>query len=1256
MTLIEVLIVVALLTIMLGIAVPNIIGAQRQLKLKELNENARAVAVAVQSKLYGMRNAGTSATSSYAILNENATFTAEIIPTSKTGEEKDPENVCYITNFVWADEELGDGETTGKEPITEEEKKERVDHGKSMLLSGALMDLELQKGKVAVFFKPETADVLEVFYSEKEYNITQIIELLEFNTLRQDYLDQREIGHYYGYGVEEPERLEGMPLFTCNWVWDDELRLQIKMLTEPSEELMKKKLGLEIYLQFPAIDESAGKKKEEMMIYAEGIFAEEYETTFVNGDFQKIQKDEPLTFQQIKENNNMLNFALDSMVTTKAGWGSMKKYLRHETEPKVTTTAESLLYPRDSLDFWTDCTQNPYITVWFRQHADSTTVCPYEGDPTMSQKLCSEFAKYAKNEVGHTPTNFVGVDERISVRVKLYVLEGENGEVKCDPDLTHSNSCVQYLRKADASINPVNIVSHSIDPYYYLLTSSGKEVALTSMRDFSNLRYIFQSTNKIEVARLHSDISGQQFFSKLLSVQKALTDKFGEDELNRPTDKGTVENDWPIGASRDGCAVDAMYINNKNKDDCEKGFTLSGKNSDGGNYKISNVAAGVENWDLGGYFGLAQNCTFENIDIVNSESWRNGYNRDLIKKESNKITGFDVDWSGGVTGTLVGIAVNCKFENVRVYIDPQNQLKDSSGNTATNISYNRLSGVLVGGLVGLAIGDKTNLADENDGKTTFSSCAASIITSPEVLYPAANCVYAGGLVGATLGNVDISNSYGASQVGGYYSGGLIGVTVAGGSFKYFYSGVVEGHDGQDVTVPDGQTKVENSFAAGIISRQTRVGGGLIADVNDSSSSDALSVSNCYSACWWEALPPVAYGTFQGDDKNYYVVQNKLTVPVGMTVEAAFSCTGDVFSLQDIGNKGGIGCATLKDLEKGLDIETPESIWTNPARTQRWAHAENQLLYTFATDETTIPEGGTKSPDYPFPMPVKNKSFWGDWIRYYDTTTETTGTGTTTGTSTNFSAEFKGFFVAYQASPWDTRYISLAGFQSVTNWQNGNPEGNKLEIKEGNTLSVNGKQFNPETGWETETHKENNQDTGKYYCFWCNFDGQTPMQGIDGVTKVTIADENKFHFEGPKFYNPNFDPIKGYEFKLEGTDINLGDTTINWDVLGFYCLADFMATATDMDYNNGGQQRKYYIKFETTGVTIPQGDDKAVKVKGDKNANYVYVHKDAFKSAIGYDEHTFSQEGVQLVWNSSHKCFEVLDKGEHLNEKGETVRE
>ena len=68
MTLVEVVTVVALLAIVLGLAVPNLVAESERIKMTALNGYARSVAVALQSEMYGMKNSGTVENSEYAAL------------------------------------------------------------------------------------------------------------------------------------------------------------------------------------------------------------------------------------------------------------------------------------------------------------------------------------------------------------------------------------------------------------------------------------------------------------------------------------------------------------------------------------------------------------------------------------------------------------------------------------------------------------------------------------------------------------------------------------------------------------------------------------------------------------------------------------------------------------------------------------------------------------------------------------------------------------------------------------------------------------------------------------------------------------------------------------------------------------------------------------------------------------------------------------------------------------------------------------
>ena len=90
-TLAEVLVVVAIMAIMLSIAVPDLLAESEKIKMSAMDGYARSVAVAVQSKLYGMKNAGTAEGSEYSLLGN----VAEKANIGTDGEK----TVKYVTNF-----------------------------------------------------------------------------------------------------------------------------------------------------------------------------------------------------------------------------------------------------------------------------------------------------------------------------------------------------------------------------------------------------------------------------------------------------------------------------------------------------------------------------------------------------------------------------------------------------------------------------------------------------------------------------------------------------------------------------------------------------------------------------------------------------------------------------------------------------------------------------------------------------------------------------------------------------------------------------------------------------------------------------------------------------------------------------------------------------------------------------------------------------------------------------------------------------
>ncbi len=1241
-TLVEVLLVVALISALLGIAAPNLLSERREIKLAELNGNARAVAVAVQSKLYGMKSAGTAEESFYYTLTNKASIAVTI---QVQGEEKE---LRLLSNFACRavekeEENPSEGSGSGDDGTPErgddykplEYTEEQASKARALVLSGALTDIELlEKGKIIVVFDPETANVIEVFYGESEFYTEYLIP--EAN---DPWMEQNMIGYYLGLYAPTPERRPALPHFSYAWKYDDELYLELKMLGTPDQTLLNKPLGLEVFARIPKVKKdgessgagsgSGGVQKvtewDEILIYGEGYFASDYETKYADDAFgqKTIEPDynggSGLTLMKIQEGGGKLKFALDSMVIDKANYDNKdtKSKLHHSANPKNISVTEDVLYPRNSLADWLNPRRNPYLTVGMREYSSE-----------ISQELTSLITKEATN--GANPTDFVKVTQGMSLHIKLHVLS-DQPRAAASGTIGGSNGA-QLYDFDDEHYVPFEVTAQTISPYFYALSDSANKATLSSIRDFNNLAYVFQSENKITEANLDDDISGQKFYEKLTSVRYALIDKYKDE---------SIKSAWGHGANWDGVAVQQMYIENK-----KSGFTLSGKKPNGdGNYSIIDIAGGGRNYDLGGFFGYAENCTFKDLDIVNPVIWRNSYETTFIKTddESGKISELNITkYPGGASGALVGVAVNCTFENVKVYIDSYHTTSITTYEdkpelrTLQNIPPHRVSGVVSGGIVGIAIGG-TDTIDTSSVKATaetkgctFKNCAVSHNVSSEFYNPAGSCVYAGGFVGIAMGDVTIQNSYAASQVYGYYAGGLVGAA-ANGKWSYKDNGEKELGKGE----ANGTLTISDSFAAGYIMHGVHVGAGLIAEVQDK---EKVKVTDCYSTVGWDAFPPVAYGTFEGDTANYYVFPTKINLPLTVNVEAHFTCTGDIFSLQNGTTEGtttgkcGIGC-TEKELIKKLTEGESKDKWEKDAtRTQQWKWRESKAPFYYEdgyTGDVHEDWGYLKSVKYPYPMPKGNDKFWGSWIE------ETCCDSTDEETPTEFSATFDGYFITYYERNVAEygRLVDAGNIKTV----------DKIELIDGKAIM--GGQPLSETWWaKTEGWTE------------------TFGQGKDGATDVSLdgnGDNGKLKFFGPAFYIKDFDPTKGYQFSpitgttAEGTTegIKLGGSQILWDFYGFYCLADCGSSSNI--------ETKYYFKFDKnqekgkatkgteehygkiTKVEEKQEDGKIVEreVK-EKMFKEVVVNGDEFREAAHWATFEFDTSKIKIEWKDGH--FAVSD--------------
>lgn len=1139
-TLVEVLTVVALMAIMLGLAMPNLLAESQRIEMTALDGYARSVAVAAQSRLYGMKNAGTAADSEYATLNDNnASKETEIT----IGEEQ--KAVRYVCNF-------GDTKTGG-----------------NMLLSGAITDLELlEKGKIVVVYDPETADILYVFYSEREFDVAKL-----FPTVTESFLTDNRIGVYRGEGAPVPERKVRVPDFECTYVFEDEVYLELKMSENPSSKLANKHIGLEIYAEVPPIQGDG--TYDEIGIYFEGFFASGEYTTMKAGTIVGQDGIYPLTFESIQANGGTLRFAIDSLVTNAAGYGAATKYLRRQTSPQYVSAAENLLYPRESLETWFDPAKNPYLTVWYRENEEK--VPPYVHDLLFG---------------GKPVTDYVGVAEAMKLRVVISILSDTTRAAKGTPGAS--------LYEKDEEYTPFEVVSTGVSPYFHALSNETNKVTLSSVRDLKNLKYVFQTENPIDNAELSQDITGQQLYDKLMNVRYALFDKSQSDE--------TVMRSWNIYANTDTMTFDTINQT--------KPFTISGKSSSG-RFAISGVGFGGRANVMGGLFPYASDLTVEHLDIIDCWVQRNGFKNDFLKmdNETGTITGINATYQNAISGTLVGMAVNCTFNDVHVYIDKDKQLQvESDSNTldgyhqhtnkktTNDFGYLRTSGVVAGGLVGIAIGSNGittythgSYSHKDSTSTTFLNCSASANVGAELYDQTSKCLYSGGLVGVTMGDVRIENSFAACQLGGYYAGGLVGGVAKPGDWAFdnvAQYGVPDTGGNKNYnengTSKDGKLTIENSFASGIILRQVRVGGGLIADIGGTHP----EVADCYSSVKWQILPPTAYGTFEGDNENYFIAQTYFAVPVTTNIEAHFTCTGDVFSLSRTNN--GVACANETDL--AAKLKGSGTAWSSAAATHYWQR-EVQDRYD---------QKGDEGHSYPFLMPTGNNVFSGSWIM--DTIIDEGGKAVSfydknsQRVANNFESTFVGLFCAYYDASWSN-----------------------LRQRNVDAGIIYAKKFSEANGGVFLNGQEL---TGKWWMKNSQF--EIPYVGL--TTDVSY-ENGVYQFTGYAYNDSLFDPVKQDEYKSKFTGdefITHNDTTFNWDYFGFY----FGDMAQDAKWGGMPDDTSYYIKFDKE---VQQ--NIAVRDTGN---NVCKINPEDF----GSREKTFSlsSTSAQIKWSETDGVFYVNDGG------------
>ena len=1266
MTLIEVLCVVTLMSVMLAVAMPDILTESAKMKLTAMDNNARAVAVAVQSKLYSMKNseyASTNEGDDYALLCK-AAFTVENSAggsESAGGESSKEESGGSGSEGDGSGQAAGgsEGGGSGKEESgsegesgtdadekkyisnfaipgnSEEEVQKMLTAVKNYLFNSlGMTDIGLlEHGKILIVFNPKTADVTEVFYSENEFALTGILP-----APNGKFLEDNVIGYYHGTGGAEIVReKDPVQFFVSGFQLEPELVLKIQAKGEPPEEIKNMPLGIEVFIKNENPDKQKinGEEVGEICIYSEGIFTKEYETTFVPDEFpssryKNISPDEPLTLNKIFGNGGMLKFGLDSPLTSKVinweGSYEARQYLTHVAHPELISMATSDdvygLFPRETLGDWLNRSLNPFITVWFRQHG--TLSGPNAGDSSMSQAV---YKMLVDNSLG----SFFAARDKISLRVVIHGLK-DNGTAV---DSTYP------IRVFDDDAFHYEITAGPISPYFRNILSNETEIEIRSYRELNNVHYAFEQYNNINYIKMSNDITFKDFYNLNKGVKDNLiakADKLKDAGLEISYD---IKSSWPFMNIGDNFKVDS--INTKDKFDRFKDngglrpFTF-----DGQGHTIEGVSFGDDN-NSNGLFMAAKGCTFKNLKIVNTKTRNRTVSfGNFIQTEGSNI---DIKWPSytyadfQVGGSLVSVAIDCTFTNVCAVIDIDKLLYKYENGIIDNEYQHRVSNVIAGGLVGAAFGT-------NDTGTSFINCASSMRVLAESYAGGQVCAYAGGLIGVAVGNVNVLYSYAAGQIAGYRSGGLIGATFESGKF------VDDAGNNNQTTLADvssGKTTITNSFTAGQIMRTVREGAGLIAQINGATP----EVTYCYSATWWESLPPVAYGTFKGDQDNFFVYQTLVEMPVTVNVAAVFKYSGtkNVFSSQNTtdaeGNvvhyAGGIPCTVteLKNrlLPKGKDVspEQPVGSWQTATKTYRWtANGDTGDFNCFSDD----------AKDYPFPIPSHKENnaeqvkpeFYGDWIKS-DARDESTPAAAV--------EEFEEYYYLH--------FSNSDGATGKTDPGMIRRYGGELSI-ENNEVYLPGyytDAYHFHLGFNDEGYNSDkmslkemeSEEKGHYY--WA-LGGNTVYYCAAAKTEVS-ASGTDFVFTYAPYYDKDFEPLNPFATVTGWTkngNFNLGNSTLCWDFYGYFFMADYTSYVPEEKF------KKYYIKFDdsvgadTLRRGIPKvGDDGGYSYIDD---GYIYVNKDSFETALKFKSSgtkTLSSTNVMPSWNSTEGVFSVENKKE-----------
>ena len=217
-TLAECLVVVSIITVLLAVAIPNVIAYYRALKLTELDDSARTIFVAAQNRLSAMLSSGED---------------LESLSTDKVNLNNPPETA--VGEYFYLRKAAGDA------------KDEKL----GSVLPGGSIENQLDKWNYVVEFDPKTGAVYAVWYWEKgSFNYATEAYAGVTPDKDQRLKDHRMVGYYGGTRIKRTE-INQLPFPEVTLINAEELRLNITLpdregLTDANFRVDVKVNGVEI--------------------------------------------------------------------------------------------------------------------------------------------------------------------------------------------------------------------------------------------------------------------------------------------------------------------------------------------------------------------------------------------------------------------------------------------------------------------------------------------------------------------------------------------------------------------------------------------------------------------------------------------------------------------------------------------------------------------------------------------------------------------------------------------------------------------------------------------------------------------------------------------------------------------------------------------------------------------------------------------------------------------------------------------------